>query len=310
MAEARIPVDVFNPGQVFACLGLMEIADILLDELESQFVLNENKVPTEFLLVSSDRHNPLQTILDFLATVEINGIVPKGWEPWRNEGDAKKRSRIENEISAYEQSCTFPAHLPEGLMSLPILLKGKHEDRDVEIRLDHWIDESGRNPFKLYSGNRSALKIASDMLFGSRAKPKKGQTTGELKTRGINQLYKEKTKAMLSLPFDVLTPIGGSFNFDPRGGWSAIDAGYSPDQQGQLVESSPFVEFMAACGLQHARPFVNGYQVEYQIWTSRIPLVLARTILGCMQLEGTRKYKFMLQSSGKNKIVQFSLEDH
>ena len=30
MSEAFIPVDLYNPGQVFACLGFMEAADILL----------------------------------------------------------------------------------------------------------------------------------------------------------------------------------------------------------------------------------------------------------------------------------------
>ena len=30
MPESRIPVDLFNPGQVFACLGLVEVADLLL----------------------------------------------------------------------------------------------------------------------------------------------------------------------------------------------------------------------------------------------------------------------------------------
>ena len=30
MAESTIPVDLRNPGQVFACLGLLEAADVLL----------------------------------------------------------------------------------------------------------------------------------------------------------------------------------------------------------------------------------------------------------------------------------------
>ena len=31
MADASIPVDLFNPGQVFACLGFMEAAELLLE---------------------------------------------------------------------------------------------------------------------------------------------------------------------------------------------------------------------------------------------------------------------------------------
>ena len=48
--------------------------------------------------------------------------------------------------------------------------------------------------------------------------------------------------------------MGGSFNFDPRGAWTAIDAGYSPNEHKHAVEASPVVEFLAAWGLEHARP--------------------------------------------------------
>jgi CRISPR-associated protein Csx14 len=34
MSEAVIPVDLFNPGQVFASLGFLEAADVLLGDAE------------------------------------------------------------------------------------------------------------------------------------------------------------------------------------------------------------------------------------------------------------------------------------
>lgn len=37
MSATSIPVDLFNPGQVFACLGLLEAADILLGDAEGGF---------------------------------------------------------------------------------------------------------------------------------------------------------------------------------------------------------------------------------------------------------------------------------
>jgi len=37
MAEASIPVDLFNPGQVFACLGFLETTDVLLGNAEGGF---------------------------------------------------------------------------------------------------------------------------------------------------------------------------------------------------------------------------------------------------------------------------------
>src|SRR5438045_1180608 len=37
VAEASIPVDLFNPGQVFACIGLAEAADVILGDAEGCF---------------------------------------------------------------------------------------------------------------------------------------------------------------------------------------------------------------------------------------------------------------------------------
>ncbi len=34
MAESSIPVDLFNPGQVFACLGFLEAADVLCGDAD------------------------------------------------------------------------------------------------------------------------------------------------------------------------------------------------------------------------------------------------------------------------------------
>ena len=37
MAESTIPVDLLNPGQVFACLGILEMADVLLGDATAAF---------------------------------------------------------------------------------------------------------------------------------------------------------------------------------------------------------------------------------------------------------------------------------
>ena len=44
MAEASIPVDLLNPGQVFACLGFVEAAIALLGDAEGAFDWREQTV--------------------------------------------------------------------------------------------------------------------------------------------------------------------------------------------------------------------------------------------------------------------------
>ena len=50
MAEASIKVDLLNPGQVFACLGLMEAAEILCGPCEGRFDYRSSESAAHFAL--------------------------------------------------------------------------------------------------------------------------------------------------------------------------------------------------------------------------------------------------------------------
>ena len=92
-------------------------------------------------------------------------------------------------------------------MSLPIRLGGGNRPM---IELGHWADGSSRNSFKLYAGNRSAATIARAMLLGVHLKPKKNKTVGDLKTKGVRQLWEDRRDELIAHPLEVLTPMGGS----------------------------------------------------------------------------------------------------
>ena len=66
MAESTIPVDLFNPQQVFACLGFMELADVLLGEAAAGF---ESGVIRKafFRLTASSDTEPVKAVLEYLA---------------------------------------------------------------------------------------------------------------------------------------------------------------------------------------------------------------------------------------------------
>lgn len=206
----------------------------------------------------------------------------------------------------------MPSKAPETMAALPIQIRNMHGGRAQTVSLTHWADsEAGRNSFKLYAGNRSALSIATAMIAGTRAEPKKGQNIGDLETKGIVQLWEESRVSLAKAPFDVLTPMGGSFNFDPRGAWTAIDAGYSPNEHNDLIEASPVVEFLTTWGLEHARPFEFGTRrVRYAAWGVSLPPILARAALsGSLGAVPLRRFHFELDLSGKNKVVTFAQEE-
>jgi CRISPR-associated protein Csx14 len=304
MAEASIPVDLYNPGQVFACLGFLEAADILCGDAEGGFDWSDPARP-RFHLRAAGEENPFGVVLAFLAEA-----TPK---PWAHQGygdePAKKATGGDDDEAADgdtdqkidTSSPTFVAPKADR-MALPIrLVRGDRQS----VALGHWADGSSRDDFKLYSGNRSAYGIACAMLKGVRNKPKKTQMIGDIKSKGVEQLWRDDPDALTERPFDILTAMGGSFNLDPRGAWTAIDLGYSLNDQGHVVSSSPVVEILAAWGLEHARPDeFETREVRYAAWEGHLPPELARAALshGLIGFP-SKQFRFTLALSGKNKIV-------
>ena len=210
MADASIPVNLRNPGQVFACLGFLEIADVLLGDAAGGFDWS-HETDVQFRLVANGEDNPFGVVLGFLANASIRRLVPPGYD----ENDSENAGTAEH-------TDTFPAPAADK-NTLPIRLVGYVDGRERSVSVSHWADGSDRSAFKLYSGNRSAAKIAQDML-------------GD--TLGLRSLWLTRAHDLIQQPFDVLTRVGGSFNFDPRGAWTGMDAGYSPNDQDHGVAAS------------------------------------------------------------------------
>jgi len=300
----------------------MEAAEILLGDAEGGFDWSDD-TKVRFVLRANGDRNPFEAVLEFLAEAEPNRWGPVGYvDPPPKKSEADRDGDAEEDDEMGETAAASPAPSPElsiifparagDRLALPIRFGGGN--RPV-VELDHWADGSGRNPFKLYAGNRSADAIARAMLKGVRSKPAKRQKSnghsGDLKAKGVRQLWEKNRFALVQAPFDVLVPMGGSFNFDPRGAWTAIDAGYSPNEHKHAIEASPVVEFLAAWGMQNARPLeYDVRQVRYATWGVCLPLMLARAALaGTLPAISLRRFRFGLDLSGKNKVVTFAREE-
>ena len=288
MAESSIPVDLFNPGQVFACLGFLEAADVLCGDAEGGFDWSD-EAEVRFCLRARGDENPFEAVLEFLARAEVKAVAPQGWRPKKEPTEDKAKERLEEELCRQEQSEVFPAASPETSSALPIQIANSKK----RIVLRHWADGSSRNEFKLYAGNRSALGIATAMQ------------------EGISQIWKEQQNNLIERPFGITTPMAGSFNFDPRGAWTAIDAGYSPNDQKHQVAASPVVEILAAWGLENARPDeFETRRVRYAAWGLALPAVLARVALvGGVAVVPMKRFRFELDMSGKNKVITFAEQE-
>ncbi len=310
MAEASILVDLTNPGQVFACLGFLEAADILCGDAEGGFDWS-NDANVKFAMKTDGEEHPFAAVLSFLASVEVRAVAPVAWRPKKEPEKESDKKKLQVELDEQENSDEFPGKCPDTITAMPVQIVGQSGESTVSVTLGHWADGSSRDEFKLYSGNRTAREIVRAMLTGTREKPRRRQNRGDLKTKGVAQLWEDRCSEMIDRPFDVITPMGGSFNFDPRGAWTAIGAGYSPNDQDHQVEGSPVVEILAAWGLENARPYtVETRQVCYTAWNCALPLSLARVaVAGGIEFVPQRRFHFELGMSGKNKIVTFAQEE-
>lgn len=321
MTTWSVPVDLKSPGQVLACMGFMEAAEVVLGGVVAHF--EWSRPQAQFVLNANGDHNPFEVVLDFLSRANVIELTPIGYveggaADGDDDGDEEEAAPSEPEEGDDADGDAAPE--TPGRLTTPVFPSGEGDRNALPVQLvgdghrltvSHWADGSSRDDFKLYSGNRSANRIATQMLQGVRAKPKKNQSIGDLKNRGLQQLWQERRAALLKEPFDVVTPMGGSFNFDPRGAWTAIDAGYSPNTQKDGIAASPVVEILAAIGLEHSRP--DQYEtrkVRYAVWGQPLPPMLARAALAGADLKlPMRRFEFELHLSGKNKVTTFAQEE-
>jgi CRISPR-associated protein Csx14 len=312
MAAASIPVDLFNPGQVFACLGFLEGAETLLGDAECRFDWS-HEAETLFHLQANSEKNPIGEMLAFLATADVVELEPIGW-PGPSANGAQLTDLFPSPLTDHRDEKKKWSRT-----KFPIELVGTVGQRKMKIGLQNWADGSTRPSFKLYSGNRSALVISDAMLCGTRDNPTKKHPAGRLETKGVVQLWNEQSEVLLEDPFgtrlehapELLVAMGGSFNFDPRGSWTPINAGYSPDKQNHQVAASPLVELLAELGIENTRPDeYETRQVRYSVWGISLTPMLARAALfGGLSTVPQRRFRFQLAMSGKNKVVTYAQEE-
>lgn len=260
MAEAEIPVDLYNPGQVFACLGLLEAADVLLGEAEGGFDWSREAVDgARFHLRAVSEQDPVAAVLAFLAEAETAAIAP---------ADSANRTEKWNvQTIVQEPGTAFPYPDPSSPATLPARL----EAGGRAITIDHWGDATRRDNVKFWAGA--------------------GGYPGVALTVDALALVRDKTETATRDPFGVTSPQSSSFRFDWRRDYVPMDAGFSPNEHGDVtMVGYPFVELLAAIGLSHARPQrLTKLDYRYGVVGSGgedafLDPVLLRAALGCSAL--------------------------
>lgn len=232
MAEADIPVDLFNPGQVFACLGFVEAADVLLGEATGTFDWSDAR-DVRFRMAARGSRSPIEVVIEFLRSASATALAPHG-----SEHSATKWTVETVHLSA---EAGYPYPEPDSPAPLPVRLDGyiEHEQqsRAASLTIDYWGDSyqaTGRDSFKLWggAGGYPGAALARDTLEIIRG----GEITG-------------------ADPFAFAAPQSSSFRLDWRRDYIPIDAGFSPNKHTDVsMVGYPMVELLAALGLTYSRP--------------------------------------------------------
>ena len=139
MAESSIPVDLLNPGQIFACLGLLELADKFLGHAHGAFDWSDD-ANIRFHVRALGDQCPVKSAIDFLQRATVASRSPSrdalstvGWNVPTTQIDTGKDP--------------FPFPVPDSPATLPVTLScGDHH-----IEMSHWGDDipsSGRDNIK------------------------------------------------------------------------------------------------------------------------------------------------------------------
>jgi CRISPR-associated protein Csx14 len=257
MTPAEIPVDLLNPGQVFACVGLMEAVEkILCKPCEGGFVYNGSHTDARFQIQVDDEAHPVRHILEFLARAKAIPKAPYAYA-WNEKSWGTKP----------EESKIYPAPAPDTPASLAIVLRA--DSREVPI--EHWLDGShnGRDNVKFWagSGGYPGAALARDAL--ALLAPLGGNAIADIAAD----------------PFAFAAPMSSSFRFDWRRDYVPLDAGFSLNAHTNMTTVGyPLVELLAAIGLQNARPERpdrrDKLAYRYGVTNAILPTILVRAVLG------------------------------
>jgi CRISPR-associated protein Csx14 len=223
MAEASIPVDLFNPGQVFACLGFLEAADVLLGDAEGGFDWSD-AADVLFKLRAAGEDNPVAVVLKFLAEAEVSSVAP---------ANSQQHTKKWGVPTAFlNEDAPFPFPDPPSPATLPAVITGMN---GASLVIDHWGDATNRDNVKFWAGS--------------------GGYPGAALARDALDLVRDRMADAVHDPFSLSAPQSSSFRFDWRRDYIPMDVGFSPNDHGELTMIGfPLVEILAAIGVGEARP--------------------------------------------------------
>ncbi|MFN7022019.1 MAG: type I-U CRISPR-associated protein Cas8c [Phycisphaerales bacterium] len=253
----RIPVDVTNPGQFFACCGLLELADRLWAGTTAAFDL------TGFVIKPSE---PNATLTILLETFRCS-------KPAASD-DADSRGTDDDEVEEEDDE------KGEDTLASPISI-----GTPINLRLDWWADKA----LKPWAGSMNAQLIFRAML--------KAIDSESADPFNDCRVINDPSEAHASAKKLRRPKKREPFYFDSRRGGNAqsLDVGFAPDAISMTSAACPAVEALCMIGLQRFRPMPTDRPrvFVYRAWAVPLPpSAAAAAACGLLPGVGGDHYQF------------------
>jgi CRISPR-associated protein Csb3 len=264
----RINVDPANPGQFFACCGLLELADRLSGSARGYF----SPSGEEFVIDSAEgpKDGMAEVLRTELSSCSIQSTLTEaGTNSLRKLLNQKKSSRTPEDETEKQR-------LSELWERERICLS-----KPFDLWIDWWSDtRSGGSRFKTWAGKQLVIDIVRGMQAGIRGNHWKSVPTA-------NWLCQAVSDGSLPLYFD--SDIGRQS--------ASLDVGFSTDALEMRSGTRPMVELAAFAGLQRFRPLPaeSTETFSYFQWTEPLPPMLAALACsGYLPRVSVRPFEFRL----------------
>jgi CRISPR-associated protein Csb3 len=264
----QVRVDEANPGQFFACCGLLELAERLWGGAEACF---DDGI---FRLHS---RGSLEELLVALV-----------------KETAKEITRLDNGIEVKPLIAPLQLTLDEHPTVRMVL------DAWMQVRREKGeIVAAANPPWNFWSGQQTSLRIWTAL-----------REALTLQMRLVPSVFGAAV-------FDLRVLTSGRFGFDPGAAWNALDVGFSPNEQGLAVASSPAVEMLAAVGVQRFRPRLSERRDSfvYSTWGKALPPSIAAACASdTIRVPSSKRFLCRVASRGSYAALSQSTmlggEDH
>jgi CRISPR-associated protein Csb3 len=267
-ATITIALDPANPGQFFACCGVMELADRLWRGAHGWFC--EDATTFHVAPLASVPDATASRFIAALAGCEVtNTMKPQQVARFRQLCQMTGKERAKTPGLDDEKD-----RLEKLWREEPIVLHAP-----FDLRIDWFLDDrAGGSRYKTWAGRQCVIDIALAMM-----RPIAGGGWNEVPPR------------------NWLNPLGGDglpFNFDSNlGRSSSIDVGFSLDPLSLSPKTRPFIEIGAFVGLQRFRPASDGRENRhvYTAWTTPLlPAAAAGAAAGRREDTSWPAFEFQL----------------